>query len=307
MGQSRYGLGTIQNVQHLDAIFEIVKDNYETLTVGDKEYKVMRNSLIQRKDIVEHQSYLSKPFYSYRNWKTYITEESYNHLVERYNQEQEKLKQKEEKRNRDNQEYLRLKKQYGNKWRDWSWIVKNIGEYYTKDIAVEYYWTLIGNNYFYKGRDVYITSQGLENIKDLRFNDLKSSTFLSRKFKRYGRSSEVYIGEEQREVESYGVYSIWKNNELIYIGSTMRNFEDRFNERRKNITMGNSKELYVYSLINSNDKIEFKILIDAKNLKVNTQLTRRDIESMELTLITLYKPVGNLAGNNYEFKYREEY
>ena len=40
MGQSRYGLGTIQNVQHLDAIFEIVRDNYETLTVGDKEYKV---------------------------------------------------------------------------------------------------------------------------------------------------------------------------------------------------------------------------------------------------------------------------
>ena len=67
-----------------------------------------------------------------------------------------------------------------------------------------------------------------------------------------------------------------------------------------------SKELYVYSLLKSTDNIKFKPLIDASKLKTNSPLTRRDIEAMELSLITIYKPIGNVAGVKTKFKFREE-
>lgn len=36
---------------------------------------------------------------------------------------------------------------------------------------------------------------------------------------------------------------------------------------------------------------------------MNKKLSRNEIEAMELALIRVYKPKGNLAGNNYEFKF----
>lgn len=65
-----------------------------------------------------------------------------------------------------------------------------------------------------------------------------------------------------------------------------------------------SKELYVYSLLDNEDNITFKILIDVAKLETNSTITRRDVESMELGLISVYKPPGNLAGNKYEFKFK---
>jgi hypothetical protein len=40
-----------------------------------------------------------------------------------------------------------IKKKYGNKFRDEKWIIDNIGEYYTYEIILPYFWTIIGDNY----------------------------------------------------------------------------------------------------------------------------------------------------------------
>ena len=176
---------------------------------------------------------------------------------------------------------------------------------------MEYYWTLIGDRFIKKQSGTIELLPGVyEEIYNLpKMFPLAGKTFLSRKFK---NKSDYTCGivkgkgfAPKKEAESYGVYALYVNNELFYIGSTMRDFSVRFKEHAENIK-NNSKELYVYSLIKPNDQIECSILIDVAKLNTNSKLTRRDVESMELGLIDLYKPKGNLAGNTHQYKYRED-
>ena len=119
------------------------------------------------------------------------------------------------------------------------------------------------------------------------------------------------VSTDNKEINNYifkngvkgGIYGIYKNDELIYIGSTMRNFEDRWKEHRRNIEK-KSNALYVYSLFDESDKIDFRILIDLNDLKSSKDLTRRDIECMELGLIDVFKPIGNIGGNSKPFLFR---
>lgn len=117
---------------------------------------------------------------------------------------------------------------------------------------------------------------------------------------------EKYLETKQKKKEnviSCGIYGIYQNNELIYIGMTMRNFEDRWNEHLKNIREKNN-ELYFEQFMDIKKNIRFEKLIDICKLKTNKEITRRDVESMELALINVYQPKGNLAnGTKYEYKY----
>lgn len=54
-------------------------------------------------------------------------------------------------------------------------------------------------------------------------------------------------------------------------------------------------KLYFYKLIKPEDNIEFKILIDGSKLKADKVLTATDLKTMELALITLSQPIGNIA------------
>lgn len=106
----------------------------------------------------------------------------------------------------------------------------------------------------------------------------------------------------KRMVEG-GVYGIYVNGRLYYIGST-QNFDKRFKEHQAKLK-ADSKELYVYKLIHKGDDVKFEILIKTKDIKVERQLERRDIEDMELALITLYQPIGNIAGRLQPYRYHE--
>lgn len=86
-----------------------------------------------------------------------------------------------------------------------------------------------------------------------------------------------------------GVYGVYRNGQLIYIGSTI-DFNKRWNEHKRNIKNKDYK-LYFYKLIKPEDNIEFKILIDGSKLKTDKTLTA----TMELALITLSQPIGNIA------------
>lgn len=116
-----------------------------------------------------------------------------------------------------------------------------------------------------------------------------------KKFKEEKRQTK----KKKKELQG-GVYGIYEDGELVYIGMTMRNFEDRINEHMKNI-QNHSNELYMYSKFNG--ELTWSKLIEIKDLKTNKELTRRDIEAMEFALISLYKPKYNLAGNTMEYKF----
>lgn len=306
-----YGFNTtIKNYDKLVKIFAILDDKIEidedkTLILPDN-YKELIGNL---------QSYLSKDFYKYQSkiFNKAKTRSEYDKELEekkRVLEEEKRKKEKELIRQKELKEKIKKLCQ-GMQYRDKEWIEKHIGIYYTWDNALEYFWTIIGDNYFQKWNgEILLTKETFDKIQ--KINDsivgLRGRTFLSRKFKVKGYSHSIsfdqFMKKETVKPTSYGVYGIYKDGALMYIGSTMRDFQVRFEEHIQNIEMKNN-ELYIYSLLDDGD-ISFKKLIDVATLKTNSQITRRDVESMELGLIALYAPPGNVAGKCSEFKYKEE-
>lgn len=188
-------------------------------------------------------------------------------------EEKEKLKIKRQREFKEKIKRLCV----GRKYRDKEWIDKNIGEYCTWDNAIEYFWTIIEDEYyqFWNG-EIILTKKKLDEIRSIGEDvvGLKGTTFLGRTFKYQGRySHKINLTKEfKKKIEkptSYGIYGIYKGDCLIYIGSTMRNFSERFKEHIERIEK-KSNDLYVYSLLNNEDDIRFKILIDAATLKTNS-------------------------------------
>ena len=99
-----------------------------------------------------------------------------------------------------------------------------------------------------------------------------------------------------------GVYGMYENGELVYIGMTMRKFEDRWQEHLDNIK-DRSTALNFYQYVSNDAKIEFKKLIEIEKLKCNVELTKRDIEAMEFALIYEHQPKYNLAGRTVPYRF----
>lgn len=155
----------------------------------------------------------------------------------------------------------------------------------------------------------YIEEQKIKTFKD--FMTYKNAYYKEAMYKSsYEKALKRQKEEKERkeskknkkeEIIHYGVYGIYQHGELVYIGSTMRDFEDRFYEHKKNFE-SKSEAMYVYKAIENNG-LEMVPIIDVNDLKVERKLTRSEVEAMELALIHLYKPKGNYAGIKKEFKF----
>ena len=317
-----YGFNkNIQGYKHLIKIFQDL-DNVIEIIQGNLILPDNYQDYISNEDI----KFLVKPFYDYRNKlfiKTYTRTEYNNYLKELKEKELQRKKKEEQISNSEKELLLQIQKKYQNKFRNNNWILNNIGEYYTEEQILPLFWTIIGDNYI-KLPNGNIRLQKdiqdkIEEIDKRKLNiNISGSQFLGRRFIVNGRSRGIefgnpYIIKEEKVVEKIledvqsngGIYAIYKNDELFYIGSTMRDFSIRFKEHLEKIKI-KSNELHLYSLINQEDDISFSPLIYIKDLKIETKITRRDLECMELALIHLYKPKGNLAGNTCKFRFKEE-
>lgn len=117
---------------------------------------------------------------------------------------------------------------------------------------------------------------------------------------KYEKKKEYYKAKKEldkqiKKEDKGGIYGIYEDGQLVYIGMTMRSFEDRWNEHKKNIEK-KSQELNLYSLINPNAKIEFKKILEISQMFSDSQITKRDIQAMEFALIMEHKPKYNFAG-----------
>lgn len=308
MATTRHGFNeVVQNVKYLDQIWDIVMEKYFVEANGLSSITLLDEAKEDKK-ILELNKKLTKPFYKYTSSKFYTV---YWYKEVKAREEKERLKEekkKEAKRQLDEKMEM-LAEEYGNKWRDEYWIKKNIGEYYTYEPIISYFWTLIGDNWKVKDwkHNIELEKSIYNKIKSMKVEGFKGSSFLNRKFKNrsgYSCGIDGCYQVEQRN-EPYGIYGIYLRDELIYIGSTMRSFEIRMREHIENIKLG-SKELYLYSLLSKEDlsSLSWSPLIDCKELKANKTFTAEDVQSMELALISLYKPKGNLAGVSEEFRYK---
>lgn len=101
-----------------------------------------------------------------------------------------------------------------------------------------------------------------------------------------------------------GVYGIYVKDELVYIGKTDVNFETRFRQHNHALDIQDGSQfLYRFLSVCDRDEIIFKPLINVPLMKVEGDISNRDIEAMELGLITLYQPICNIQGRVQDYKF----
>lgn len=114
--------------------------------------------------------------------------------------------------------------------------------------------------------------------------------------------------EEQRQIRkdkgisNGGVYGVYRNGQLIYVGSTI-DFNKRWSEHKRCMKNRDYK-LHFYKLFQPGDRVDFKVLIDGSKLEADREITPTDLKTMEYALINVFKPAGNIAGRIQPFKYK---
>ena len=102
-----------------------------------------------------------------------------------------------------------------------------------------------------------------------------------------------------------GVYGIFENEELIYVGETIASFEDRFRAHAKCIKE-NSINNKMYGYIRKNfeeNKFYMCPLVEVdRGIKLDGNLQLRDIQAIELGFITCFKPKFNVLGVLKDYK-----
>lgn len=146
MATTRHGFNeVVQNVKYLDQIWDIIMEKYFVKAHGLSSITLLDEAK-QDKEILELNKKLTKPFYKYTSNKFYSVL-WYKEVKAREEKERIKEEKKKEAKRQLDEKMEMLAQEYGNKWRDEYWIKKNIGEYYTYEPIISYFWTLIGDNW----------------------------------------------------------------------------------------------------------------------------------------------------------------
>ena len=143
------------------------------------------------------------------------------------------------------------------------------------------------------------------NNKRAKYGLKKDTIIVSKK------TIDNYIGlydvvqDKEKEIDydkATGVYGIYVNDKLVYIGQTANSFKARF-QNHKSCLKSSDQYLYRFLRVAKGD-ITLKPLIVVEELKIapGIKIKERDIKMMELALIDLYKPICNLQGNTYAYQ-----
>lgn len=163
----------------------------------------------------------------------------------------------------------------------------------------------------YEGRTYKEIAKEIED-KQMFKNICREETV--KKYKRKVDESKNLFAKERlkkqrkKKLDNKGIYAICINDEIVYIGKTEASFEHRFKEHLYHLKHQEKDEMYLYKILRAakeaNKNIQLKPLIVLKDLKMGDNLVNnRDLCIMELTLIQLYQPIGNVEGRLTEYKY----
>lgn len=296
---------TLTKINSIKEYFDLIME--EGLRIEDRDI-VVSDSLYKRLRDIEKYSIGYKVTARSRKTPKYVFREVVcqsqfeNIQKDNIKRERQEERQKEKRLQGIKEQQLFVeeqKKQYGSQWKDERWIEQNIGKYYTLEPMLEYYWTIIGKDYKranWQG-DIKISKKKYDTIINME-GSFSGYTFLNRTFQYKGYSHKIIGYYEEVEDKSCGIYGIYRNDELIYIGMTNRSFQQRWREHQDIIEgrMQKPAGMVLYDLFSPEDKIEYKELIDCSKIKSEEVLTLRDLKAMELALISLYQPVGNYSG-----------
>lgn len=119
----------------------------------------------------------------------------------------------------------------------------------------------------------------------------------------------------QDALKDKGVYGIYVEDKLIYIGSTISSFKSRWNKHKENLNnlLNNTlsidsfkgcKELYLFLIdsIKQEKRWYFKILFDSRDIRKCCHVIKKDkindtIRDVETNLIARLNPICNVRDN----------
>ena len=112
----------------------------------------------------------------------------------------------------------------------------------------------------------------------------------------------VWQGNEL-EKNRFGIYAIYANEKMLYIGSTRTTFRERLSKHNSEIKeKAETNDFYSYLSYNQ-DKMSFSMrpLIIFDYLKTKKEITAESCGWMELALISVFRPRFNVKGKKENF------
>lgn len=111
-------------------------------------------------------------------------------------------------------------------------------------------------------------------------------------------NSIVKKEEKQKKKDNikneYGIYGIYIDNKLVYIGMTSRSFKSRFSDYKSQIQNPTRKIEYMMVNAKANNKeVEMRPLISNKEFFT---LSETELKKIEYSLIKVLQPEGNIEG-----------
>ena len=108
-----------------------------------------------------------------------------------------------------------------------------------------------------------------------------------------------------------GIYGIYVDNKLVYIGKTTQGFQKRFYQHKHLMDFPDDSETqydmyYELAVARAQGScIQLRPLFIVETVKYDSlyHITNRDIESMEFALIETLKPKYNICGVKKPYKY----
>ena len=108
-----------------------------------------------------------------------------------------------------------------------------------------------------------------------------------------------------------GVYGLYLDGELMYIGKTIQGFRKRYLQHKHFIDFPNDSETQYdmyYELaaaLAQGRSLELRPIFVAETARYNSlyTITNRDLESMEFALITALQPRYNIEGKRRAYRY----
>lgn len=116
-------------------------------------------------------------------------------------------------------------------------------------------------------------------------------------------TAKSYYNNENHNEFLYGIYDIYINNELVYVGKTMRSFEVRFDEHLNEAFFikdsNNYQQNFLYQSMRDAgiENIKFKKRIICCNKGEYLDLNDKELQCVELGVINALKPKYNYEGN----------
>lgn len=105
------------------------------------------------------------------------------------------------------------------------------------------------------------------------------------------------------EKDLNGIYGLYINKRLVYIGSTQQSFSLRLVQHNQKIGKSTSM-LYQCLYVNRNHlMLSMKPLIITKYVRTSQPITSKELGWMELALISAFRPIYNTMGVKANFTF----